>query len=301
MRDIDTSKIRRLDGGLLLVFRELLRRKRASEVAAALGLSQSAVSHALARLRDLFGDPLFVRRPHGLEPTRRAIALGPKIEALVELTDATLRGEAKFDPRTTKRRFIVAAPDFFVAMVGARLVEAMREGAPNAAFIMLNMAHEAAFDALKKGELDMAIGRFGAERPGFVLEPLYEDRYCAIVRRGHPQFGRRISVEDYLAAGHVFSQSPGEGGEAGDADEASRMHYHAVVPRWLTVLTMVAACDAIGTVPRRLAERHAKVLGLKILEAPFVRTAIAVSVVRRAGVADAGADWFLAQVRKAIK
>ena len=63
-----------------------------SEAATRLRLTQSAVSHALARLRDLFGDPLFVRRPHGLEPTKRAMALGPRIEALIELADATLKG-----------------------------------------------------------------------------------------------------------------------------------------------------------------------------------------------------------------
>jgi hypothetical protein len=72
MSDFNLNQIRRLDGGLLLVFRELLRTRRASAVAQRLGLSPSAISHALNRLRDLFGDPLFIRRPHGFEPTRRA-------------------------------------------------------------------------------------------------------------------------------------------------------------------------------------------------------------------------------------
>jgi DNA-binding transcriptional LysR family regulator len=115
MSDIDTAKIKRLDGGLLLVFHELLRRRRATDVAQALGLSSSAVSHALTRLRDLFEDQLFIRRPHGLEPTRRALALQPQIEALLDLTDRTLRKELKFDPKATTRMFRVAAPDFFIA------------------------------------------------------------------------------------------------------------------------------------------------------------------------------------------
>ena len=86
MSDFDLNQIRRLDGGLLLVFRELLRTRRASTVAERLGLSPSAISHALTRLRDLFNDQLFVRRPHGFEPTRRALELGPKIEALIDLS-----------------------------------------------------------------------------------------------------------------------------------------------------------------------------------------------------------------------
>src|SRR5215510_13495997 len=127
MSDIDKPDIRKLDGNLLLVFRELARTRRTTEAARRLRVTQSTVSHALARLRDLFGDPLFVRRPHGLEPTRRAVALGPRIEALIELADVTLKSEGKFDPKVSERRFMAAAPDFFTALVGARLLENMGE------------------------------------------------------------------------------------------------------------------------------------------------------------------------------
>src|SRR5262245_36822868 len=139
MSDLDASKIRRLDGGLLLVFHELLRRRRATEVAEVLGLSSSAVNHALTRLRDLLDDHLFIRRPHGLEPTRRALALQPQIEALLDLTDKTLRKEAKFDPKATKRMFRVAAPDFFIALIGARLVQQLRAEAPDASVMLDNL------------------------------------------------------------------------------------------------------------------------------------------------------------------
>src|ERR1700734_4185265 len=98
MSDIDNRDIRRIDGGLLLVFRELCRRGRTTAVAAHLGLSQSAVSHALGRLRDLFDDPLSLRRPHGLEPTQRAIELAPRIEALIEMMGAPLRPMPGFEP-----------------------------------------------------------------------------------------------------------------------------------------------------------------------------------------------------------
>ena len=98
MSEFDQLQIRKLDGGLLLIFRELLARRRASAVANQLGLSPSAVSHALARLRDVFGDPLFIRRSHGLEPTQRAIELGPRIEGLIEAIGQTVGGERAFDP-----------------------------------------------------------------------------------------------------------------------------------------------------------------------------------------------------------
>src|SRR5579871_3665085 len=121
MSDIDTDDIRRLDGGLLLVFRELCRRGRTTAVAAHLGLSQSAVSHALGRLRDVFGDPLFTRRPHGLEPTPRAQALAPRIEALIELMGAAIRPDQAFDPARSGRLFHVAATEYADELIAARL------------------------------------------------------------------------------------------------------------------------------------------------------------------------------------
>jgi len=130
MSDIDFNNIRRLDGGLLLVFRGLLRRRQTTAVALELGLSQSAVSHALTRLRDLFEDPLFIRRPHGLEPTRRALELAPRVDALIDLAGETLEREGKFDAARSTRRFTLGAPESLMALIGANLVKAFRKYAP---------------------------------------------------------------------------------------------------------------------------------------------------------------------------
>lgn len=301
MRDIDATKIRRLDGGLLLIFRELLRRRRASEVAVALGLSQPAVSHALARLRDLFDDTLFIRRPHGLEPTRRALQLAPQIEALVELADQTLKKDSRFDPRVSSRRFLMAAPDFVAAHIGPWLLQQLGKLAPGAGVDISAMTNDAAISAVKKGEIDLALGRFGAAEAGVKLELLYEDRYCVVVRKGHPAFRRSISLKQYLEAGHIFSRAPGEGGEEDDVASAARLRVTAVVPRWLTVLVLVSQSDGIGTVPRRLAERHAGLLGLAILDAPFVGKVLKVSAAMRTGETDAGAAWLWGQVQAAAR
>jgi len=298
MQDIDFNNIRRMDGSLLLVFRELLREKRATTVARRLGLSQSAISHALTRLRDIFGDPLFVRKPHGLEPTRRALELGPRVDTLLQMADETLARERKFVPAESKRRFILSAPEFVTALIGARLIEAFRKQAPRASVIFESAPQQPAFQALRRGELDLALGRFGAVPAGLTSEVLFEDRYCVVARRGHPKFKGRISMEAYETAGHVFAISEG-------ATEEEESNTSAVllgaVPRWLTVLMIVAASDAIGTVPLRLAERQAKMLGLQVIKASYLQNRITVSAVRRADVKDAGADWFLAQVKAAVK
>lgn len=300
MSDIDLNKLRRLDGGLLLVFRELLRTRRASRVAEILGLSQPAISHALSRLRDLFGDALFVRRPHGFEPTRRALELGPRIEALIALAGEALDPDARFDPARSARRFHIGAPEFVTAVIGAALIRRLRAAAPAVTFAVTHVAEEDASRALRQGEIDFALGRFGAARAGYVVEPFLEDAYCAIARLDHPTIRGAIDAAAWRDTGHVFAWNPSETGQDGSAtDGPEKVRMIASAPNWLTVLMLVAGTDAIGTVPRILAERHADRLGLQVLDLPFPPSPVTVSVMRRAGVNDEGAAWFLDQVRAA--
>ena len=299
MSDIDLNKLRRLDGSLLLVFRELLRTGRASIVAERLGLSQPAISHALTRLRDLFEDPLFVRRPHGLEPTRRAQELGPQVEALINLAGQALTPDSGFDPATSDRIFRIAAPEFVTALIGAELINRLRLVAPGVAFAIDHMSEEDVYRPLRLGSGEFAIGRFGAARPGYTVEPFLEDQWCAVARQGHPQLDGTLDLAGWRNIGHVFAWSPSETGQRPTADRVPDMVMLAAVPQWLTALMLVASTDGIATVPRKLAERHAAKLGLQVLDLPFMPDTFSVSLMRRAGVVDPGADWFLEQVRAA--
>lgn len=298
MSDIGNNKLRRLDGGLLLVFRELVRSGRASDVARRLGLSQPAISHALSRLRDLFDDPLFVRRPHGLEPTRRALQLAPRVEALVALANDLLEPATGFDPQTSGRRFDFGAPEFVTTLVGGELLNRLKARAPGVTFAVVHMDEKAAFDALRSGQVAFALGRFGSARPGFVVEPLFEDEYCAVARRGHPTVRGAISERQWRQTGHVYAWSGSETGP--DAESSSDgVVMRAAVPHWGSVLMLVAASDAVATLPRRLAARHAERLGLQLLDLPVRPNRIEVSVARRAGHRDPGLDWFIDEVRAA--
>ena len=186
MAEFDTLQIRKVDGGLLLIFRELLLRRRASAVASQLGLSPSAISHALTRLRDAFGDPLFIRRSHGLEPTQRALELGPQIEQLIALLGSAVGGEGGFDPGESHRRFRIVCPCQFASMLGAPLVEAFRREAPNATFSTRPAYLEHALRAVRRDEADMALGVFDQLPHGLAGQLLFEDDYCVIARVGHP-------------------------------------------------------------------------------------------------------------------
>jgi len=305
MDDIDQLDIRRIDGGLLLVFRELCRRGRTTAVAAHLGLSQSAVSHALSRLRDLFGDPLFLRKPHGLVPTRRALELAPRIEALIELMGASLRTEAGFEPALSSRWFRVAATEYALEAIGGELVGLTRDAGFGGAFMFQFMRGYRALDALRRGQLDLVLGRFEDLPIGFVGEALYQDRYCVVARRGHPTLNGQISAEQWKTTGHVFvgAVSPSDdviGPTIGEdaMPSPSDVVCSALVPRWEMALAMVAASDAIATGSRRLAEQQADRLGLQVLDPPSASPGWSVSMVRRVGD-DAGLDWFSRQVQAA--
>jgi DNA-binding transcriptional LysR family regulator len=301
MNDIHEGDIRKFDGQLLLVFRELLRTRRTTEAAHRLGLTQSTVSHALARLRDLFADPLFVRRSHGLEPTRRSLELAPRIDRLIDMLGGVLAEEGGFDAARSERRFRFAAAEFVMALMGGRLVQTFQREAPLASFSIDFLQGAATLDILRRGEIDIAFGQFLRLPPGLEAEVLYRDRYCVVARKRHPKVKGTIDGPTYASLPNVYV---GRSGETGITDATlpspSIVYTVALVPRWLTALTMVSTSDALATCPRRLAERMAGVLGLQVIDTDFAGPRFKVSAVRRAGHADAGIDWLTAKVRDAV-
>jgi DNA-binding transcriptional LysR family regulator len=312
MSDFDSLQIRKMDGGLLLIFRELLIRRRAGEVASCLGLSPSAISHSLTRLRDLFGDPLFIRRSHGLEPTLRAIELGPRIEALIELLGAVVSDDAGFDPGGSRRRFRIACPDDVATLLGEGMVEAFRAEAPMASFSVRPAILDRAMRAVRRGEADVALGVFAQIPREFTSQVLYDDEYCVIARRGHPRVEGSVDLSTYLTIGHVLVGNPdGAFADEGPFDRESIsatygempgpevMRTHAYVTAWETAMLMVCATDILADCPRRLARRFADRLGLQILDPPYPPFRFEVRWVRRAGPADPGVDWLLQRIAAA--
>jgi len=301
MSDIDIAKNRRLDGALLLVLRELLRCRSATEAARRLNLSQSAISHSLKRLRDLFQDPLFVRRSHGLEPTRRAQALAPRIDALLELASETLDVEDSYDPTTTPRTFNLAAPEFVTALIAAPLLRLLGPYAPRVPFACRHLSPEATADGLRRGEIDVALGRFETlDVDGLSRQPAFEDRYCIVARRDHPRLRGAISEAEYLKMDHVWASSGSEVHPDDLYSDYSLFRTAAEVPHWLTALALVSVTDVLATCPRRLAQSQAEVLRLQVLDTPWESPPFTVFALRRAEGRDPGVDWFMARVLEAI-
>ncbi len=284
MYEFDQLQIRKLDGGLLLIFRELLARRRARAVADQLGLSASAISHALARLRDVFADPLFIRRSHGLEPTQRALELGPRIEALIEAIGQAVGGEGAFDVRFSRRRFRIACAAPLETLIGPRLVDAFRAEAPLATFSTRWAVLDQALNAVRRGEVDTA----------------------------HPQAEGHVDLATYAMVGHVFVGVP----DAAFADQTpvdrqaiteaygwmpppNLIWTHGYVSNWETAMLMIADTDAMADCPRSLAVRYAPRFGLQVLDPPFEPFRFTVQAVRRA-TPDAGLDWLMSKLAEAV-
>ena len=158
MSDFENNELRRLDLTVLLVFLGLLRHRKATEVASDLGLTPSGVSQALKRLRDIFGDELFLRQPHGLEPTSVALSLVAPITAAVDSLREALGGTQPFVPDAAKGVVRLAAQDAVQASIVPALVRILSDEAPGLTLSVLPTARRAALDALTAGEVDLAVG-----------------------------------------------------------------------------------------------------------------------------------------------
>jgi DNA-binding transcriptional LysR family regulator len=301
MSDINISKIKRLDGSLLLVFRELLRQRRTTVVAERLGLTQSAISHALARLREIFEDQLFVRRPNGLEPTQRALELAPRIDELLRLTDAALDTGQDFDPATTRRNFRIAAGDFMCALIAAPLLRIFESEAPYATFSFRFALGQAALDALHRDEIDTAIGRLSPRSTEFRIDKLYEEEYCIVARKGHPRIDGSIDLTTFLDLGHVIISMSGSMEQLGDnvlKRQGIVRRVVAAVPKFLIACTLVGQTDAIATMQRRLAMRYAHAMNLQVLNPPYASEPFQIDAARRVQSSnDPAIEWLIEKIR----
>jgi len=303
MSDISDIKLRKLDLGLLLVFQEVYRRGSSSAAADRLRLSQPAISQALKRLEELVEEPLFIRSPAGMRPTARAIAIAPKVDALLSLASETVVN--RFQPETCDRLFRISAADFSASLLTAPLVQRLAIHAP-ASKLSLGFAGgpSQAYHLLRNGGLDLAVGRFVNLPSDCVALPLFEEDYQVVVRIGHPLVREGLDLDTYLQAQHVIVSFAGDLTGTIDGELALLGHVRNVVvasPMFLSAFAAVAATDLIATVPRRLAVRFANVFSLVAHELPFPASRFHINLIRaRSTLKDRALDWLTAEIQAVL-
>ncbi|MEW5834319.1 MAG: LysR family transcriptional regulator [Pseudomonadota bacterium] len=243
-----------VDLNLLVALDALLAEGSVTGAARRLGLSASAMSRALARLRAATGDPLLVSAGRGLVPTPRAIELRDRVHALSREVQAVLRPVADtVDPATLARTFTLRANEAFVERFAAPLFQTVSAEAPR---VRLQFVHKPDKDAapLRDGRIDLEIGVVGTTAPEVRARLLFRDRYAGVVRAGHPLVTvRAVTAKRMVAYGHVAASPGGEvQGPVDEALAALGLHrdVRVTVPGFADAMAMACHTDLVAVVPR---------------------------------------------------
>ncbi|MEL6694460.1 MAG: LysR family transcriptional regulator, partial [Pseudomonadota bacterium] len=303
MSDFNEMQVRRLDFTLLLVLREGVRRRKLSDVAKTLGVTQTAISHSVSRLRDIFEDELFIRRPHGVEPTARAEQLAAIAELVLEGAGTMFADPAPFDPTVITRDLRIAALDFEVTLM-SDVMETLRREAPGIRLRFSGLGRIAAIAALERNEADLWLG-FVRQIPGTLESAhLFDETYKVVARSTHPRIlaESTIDLDSYCTEHHVLA-APG-GTTGGIVDKALRSKGHrrtvaVMTTGFLSALDVVSRTDLIATVPSRLAKAQAQNFDLNVMEPPITPRPFHVSAAwHRRARTDPAIAWFVERLRE---
>lgn len=263
-----------VDSYLLRVLVTLVTERNVSRAAIRLNQSQPAISKALNRLRDIYGDPLLVREKGGMAATDRAVALREHARRALAEIDAMAAGAEQFDAALSQQTFRIGSPDFMVASFLADVVGRFCREAPRARLVVLPLAAD--FDhqrALAQGELDVVIGNWPEPPQHLHLSLLLEDEMVCLTSRNDPRAQRGLTREQYLAARHVvpLSYSPSQRGVVETHLAGLRVSRDArvVVPFFELAPYLLVDTDLVFTTARHFAMHFARLLPLAVSAAPF--------------------------------
>jgi len=261
------------DLNLLKAFDALYAERHVTHAGQRIGLSQSAMSGALTRLRELFKDELFVRSPTGMQPTPRADDLAGPVSAALRLVQEVLQANA-FDPGAAHHTVTIAMTDYAAFVLLPPLLARLAVEAPRLDVRVRGIfGRDEALDLLDSGEANLAIG-FPVEASARILvRPLLHEDFACIARHGHPAFAEGAGLEAFAAAPHLLV-SP-EGDRTGLVDHklaALGLERRIVLslPQFLVAPFVVADTDLVATLASRVARRFAAAsLGIAVHEPPI--------------------------------
>lgn len=269
---IDEIELRRLDMTVLLVFLNLLRYRKATDVADHMGLTQSAISHSIKRLRDAFNDPLFLRTPKGMEPTSVALGLEPRIQTVVETLSEAISTPAEFNPASSTDVLRIGAYDNEMTTLVPDLLHVIREQAKGMQVSILPLGRRPAYDALESQDIDIALG-FAWDLPRSIHKiDLYEESYAVVMRQGHLLAGKEVDLEAYLSTEHLIVSPKGDLAGIVDSELAKLGKSRRVavsVPQFLPSLSIIATTDLIATLPKRLVARQSARYPIAVFAPPI--------------------------------
>lgn len=301
LNGIDLTQV---DLNLLVLFEAVFEERHVGKAAVRLHVSSSAVSHGLGRLRQLFDDPLFLRNPKGVAPTVRAAELALPIGDILARVRGVVSTVEPFDPKTSRRRFSIGAPDATMAVLLPRLLVVLGREAPNVDVTLRHLLPMTALAELESGAADLVVVALDVIPARFSAAVVAEEEFVIAARTGHP-FLEAPSLRHYCELQHVLVSIAGEHHGYVDgvlAEKGLKRRVALSVPHFLLALAALSDSDLLAAVPKTLVERHARRFGIASARAPLpLRRWQLRLIVPKVALADAGLLWLSQTVQRALR
>ena len=258
---------------LLVALDGLLEQRSVTAAAKRVRVTPSAMSHSLAELRELLDDPLLVRAGRGMVLTPRAEELVGPLHTLLLDAERLLRGQARFEPSTAERRFVIAAPDFLATLLLPKLLEVRACEAPGISFDVVPSVRRGNAWLLESGDLDLALGAIVDEAPGIRRMDLCTEGFACAARKGHPRIAGALDLESYVETPHLLITLGDDSGPTWIDEALARLgkkrRVAARVRYFMAAPLVIARSDLLLTGPSMLLRYFAEVVPLQILAPPI--------------------------------
>jgi DNA-binding transcriptional LysR family regulator len=269
MSGIAVVNLRRLDLNLLVTLDMLLSEHNVTRAAERLNLSQPSVSVHLAKLRDVFGDPLLLPGPRGMRPTARAEGLREPLREALETLERAVAPASPFNPAVATHTWRVAASDYAESTIILPTLAGLRSAAPGTRLAVVEAAPARLAKQAEQGEIDLGFHTSHGAPEGLRRRVLFAERYVLAGRAGHPRLKRRPTLAQFCRLEHVIV-SPDGGGFVGVTDDVlakAGLTRKVVlsVPHFLFMQSVLANTDLVGMLPARLLRNAG---GLCMVEPP---------------------------------
>jgi DNA-binding transcriptional LysR family regulator len=320
----DDVSLQKVDLNLFRVFEAVMKNRTVASAGRELGVTASAVSHALSRLRKVVGDELFVMGPTGMEPTPRALELAPSISEGIGRIQSALQTKP-FNPATSVRNFTIAASDYPGSVVIPPLIALLSRTAPQIAFRIFPIGRLDVVRNLDSGHVDLVLGWFGDLPDRLRRRVIVTEHEALIVRAGHPLTEGMLTRQRLFDYPHVVVELSGSEQQGSDGflddrglvrriwierllidatgqDEALLGRVPVTVPTFAPVPAIVQRTDMIATLPRRLALQAARDGSVVVLDLPYEPLEVQVEAVHhQRSDGDAGLRWLIEQMTAVMR
>lgn len=301
MTTIDHFNLRSFDLNLLVAFDALMSEGSVTKAARRLKIQQPAMSHSLSTLRVLLQDDLFIRVGQVMQPTSRARSLAIPVRQALKQAQLALTGGEAFDPTTEERTFRIAMSPEVELLLIPDLTARLRRLAPGIRLLARVFPYDAMEPSLEDGSIDLAVGCTYTQTSRRSFETLYKTEFACCFNPGLLTMSNPVELEAYLAADHAtISQNETLQGCIKDALEMAGVDLNVVTaaPGYMSVLSAAQGSPLIATVPSRIAERYAPLLGLEVSPLPVSLTFPPVNMVwANHADGDPANGWLRQQIR----